>query len=143
MKKTVNWLLAFCISIAACTSNTHTTNALGLDVSLSADKKSVLIKNMPSDLLSRISSDRLQQTAFFALYPIASNPEMQGQESPLQGSFSQQGDLLVFTPDTSLSKGTKYRAEVYAQSRDFSLINLLKKQEQLGGNKPTEFILSY
>ena len=37
----------------------------------------------------------------------------------------------------------KYRAEIYAQSREFSVIILLKKQEKLGGNNPITYTFTY
>lgn len=135
-------LLVCCFGILACTP-TKQSNELDLAISLSADKKSVLVKNIPADLLSSIKKDSLQLVAFFALYPSSNDPDMQGLESPIPGNFSEQKEVLVFTPISQLSKGTTYRAEIYAQSREFSVISLLKKQEKLGGNNPITYTFTY
>ena len=142
MRKLAHGLLVCCFGVLACTP-TKQTNELDLAISLSADKKSVLVKNIPADLLSSIKKDNLQLVAFFALYPTSTDPDMQGLESPITGNFSEQNDVLVFTPTIQLSKGSTYRAEIYAQSREFSVINLLKKQERLGGNNPITYTFTY
>lgn len=135
-------LLFCCFAVVACTP-TRQTNELDLAISLSADKKSVLIKDIPADLLSSIKKDSLQLVAFFALYSVNDDPEMQGLESSIPGNFSEQHEVLVFTPISQLSKGTTYRAEIYAQSREFSVISLLQKQEKLGGNNPITYTFTY
>ena len=142
MRKLAHGLLVCCFGALACTP-TKQTNELDLAISLSADKKSILIKNIPADLLSSIKKDSLQLVAFFALYSFSDDPEMQGLETSIPGNFSEQHDILVFTPISQLRKGKTYRAEIYAQSREFSVINLLKKQERLGGNNPTTYTFTY
>jgi hypothetical protein len=143
MRKLVaHGLMVCCFAVLACTP-TKQSNELDLAISLSADKKSVLIKDIPADLLSSIKKDSLQLVAFFALYSVSDDPEMQDLESPIPGNFSEQNEVLVFTPRSQLSKGKTYRAEIYAQNREFSVINLLKKQERLGGNNPITYTFTY
>lgn len=144
--------LLFCVSLMvlmglmACQNQPVLKNNLDLIIRLSPDSTAVMVKNLPSELLSDFKADSLDTIfckQFFAVYPEIADQDLRDLQKPLSGIYQLRDSALYFTPTTPFAKGRAYFVQVYARKLQLNASELLKNEAWRNKTKPLEYKFSY
>ena len=143
------WLL-FCLFLilawSACQSPSVVENKLALEIRLSPDSSSVMINQIPAELLAELrenTSDSLLWKQFFAVYPEPEDPDMRDFQKALAGTYGILKDGVFFKPNQPFEKGQSYLVLVYAQNKGLNLADLFQKKPGMTDEKPLEYKFRY
>ncbi len=130
------WVL--CFLVQACTQKNTSTQQLGIEIQPS--QTSLIIKNLPPELLENSTKDSMEWSTLFSVYPANTNEEL---HKALKGTYTPSNNQLLFKPIEPFKKGKTYYLEIYIQNRALNLSALLQKRQQMNRNEPIVFKFSY
>lgn len=145
-KHVLNLVLVLILVLCACTNYTQNNTGVDLAVQLSADSNSVVLSNLPADLLQELGTDTLASELskrFFEVYQDPLGPDLRDIEKPLQGNYQVKNKDLIFTPNVPFQKGKAYFVLVFAKNLGLNPIKMLRKDNWQTAEQPLEYKFRY
>jgi hypothetical protein len=145
-KHVLNLIFVVVLALSACTDNTKNKNSVDLGVKLSADSSSVVLSNLPADLINELGSENLafdEGKRFFEVYQEPVDPDLRDLQKPLTGIYQVKHKDFVFTPHVPFEKGKAYFVLVFAKNLSLNPIKMLQKNSWQIAEQPLEYKFSY
>ena len=145
-KHALNLIFVVVLALSACTGNTKNKNSVDLGVKLSADSSSVVLSNLPADLINELGTENLtfdEGKRFFEVYQEPVDPDLRDLQKPLTGIYKVKHKDFVFTPHVPFQKGKAYFVLVFAKNLSLNPIKMLQKNSWQIAEQPLEYKFSY
>ncbi len=145
-KHALNLVLVVMLALCACTDNTKNIKSVDLAVKLSADSSSVVLSNLPADLINELGSEKLifdEGKRFFEVYQEPLDPDLRDLQKPIPGDYQVKNKDLAFTPHVPFQKGKAYFVLVFAKNLSLNPIKMLQKNSWQIAEQPLEYKFSY
>lgn len=129
-----------------CNNLNSTADEVDLKIKLSSDSSSILLCNLPPDLLAEFEkhpADTNILSRFFAVYEEPSDPDLKDLQKPIAGKYELQQNTLAFKPQQAFKKGQAYYAQVYIKKMSLNPISMLQNKAWKDKGKPVEFKFRY
>lgn len=139
----LNILILLFLSMS-CNNPNSNLLANTIEISLSADSSSILIKNIDKPIIEILTADSLSQTqwqANISVYTKTKDEDMQDLEQPLPGDYTFKENQLAFKPTNPFKKGERYLVELYLRNPDGNLLEKLKPAGSPFNQKPIQKII--
>ncbi len=117
-----------------------------IEISISADSSSILIKNIDHSILEVLNADSLSQTQWqrnISVYRKTRDEELQDLEQPLPGYYCITESQLVFKPTNPFKKGERYLVDLYLRNPDGNLLEKLKPSNSPFNQEPIQKIIKF
>jgi hypothetical protein len=115
-------------------------------VNFSGINNAVTFKGLDAAIINQLARDSVNMTSWQALLPVYIMPadtDLKDFQPPQPGLYTVKDSLVIFEPDTPLTRGRAYFARCYDYNKDRGLLDMIKTRQKPGTSHFTEVIFKY
>ncbi|MBK0382204.1 hypothetical protein I5M32_04455 [Pedobacter sp. SD-b] len=136
------------IVLALFSCKNKSSNLLGdkIKVAINLDSTALVFSNIDEYILKDLSADSLADSVWaqtIAVYPKATNDDLQDLQKSIKGKYSIIDSNIVFTPDSSFKKGKTYLVELYLQKPSGDIAENIKSNSSLFNNNTIQKTIQF